>query len=111
MRYPCAPWTATVVAALIGRAQSSPNAAATVEAYCDGLRPAIEKYRANDSATARHLKKIVAGRACNDAFRTLCERNAQLLHIVSEYEHMALVTDGKVIPLVLEMSPLKAVRP
>lgn len=38
------------------------------------------------------------------------QRNAQLLHIISQYEHMALVTDGKVIPLLLEMSPLKAVR-
>ena len=36
------------------------------------------------------------------------EKNAQLLYIRSQYEHMAIVTSGKVIPVLLHLTPLKA---
>ena len=36
------------------------------------------------------------------------ERRAKLLYIHSQYEHMGIVTSGKVIPILLRMTPLKA---
>lgn len=36
------------------------------------------------------------------------EKNARLLYIRSQYEHMAIVTSGKVIPVLLHLTPLKA---
>jgi hypothetical protein len=36
------------------------------------------------------------------------ERAAKLLYIRSQFEHMAIVTSGKVIPLLLRVTPLKA---
>jgi len=36
------------------------------------------------------------------------ERNAKLLYIRSQYEHMSIVTSGKVIPTLLRVTPLKA---
>ncbi|HEX3759183.1 MAG TPA: hypothetical protein VHW23_10770 [Kofleriaceae bacterium] len=36
------------------------------------------------------------------------ERGAKLLYIHSQFEHMAIVTSGKVIPLLLRVTPLKA---
>ena len=36
------------------------------------------------------------------------ERGAKLLYIRSQYEHMAIVTSEKVIPLLLRVTPLKA---
>jgi len=36
------------------------------------------------------------------------ERGAKLLYIRSQYEHMAIVTSGKVIPTLLRVTPLKA---
>jgi len=36
------------------------------------------------------------------------ERGAKLLYVRSQYEHMAIVTSGKVIPTLLRVTPLKA---
>ncbi|HEX7843060.1 MAG TPA: hypothetical protein VF469_36555, partial [Kofleriaceae bacterium] len=36
------------------------------------------------------------------------ERGAKLLYIRSQFEHLAIVTSGKVIPLLLRVTPLKA---
>jgi hypothetical protein len=36
------------------------------------------------------------------------ERGAKLLYIHSQFEHMAIVTSGKVIPTLLRVTPLKA---
>lgn len=36
------------------------------------------------------------------------ERRARLLYVRSQYEHMAIVTSGKVIPVLLHLTPLKA---
>ncbi len=36
------------------------------------------------------------------------ERHAKLLYIRSQFEHMAIVTSGKVIPMLLRVTPLKA---
>jgi hypothetical protein len=36
------------------------------------------------------------------------EKNAKLLYIRAQYEHMAIVTSGKVIPTLLHLTPLKA---
>ena len=36
------------------------------------------------------------------------ERTAKLLYVRSQYEHMAIVTSGKVIPMLLKITPLKA---
>ena len=37
------------------------------------------------------------------------ERGAKLLYVRSQYEHMAIVTIGKVIPVLLHLTPLKAI--
>jgi hypothetical protein len=36
------------------------------------------------------------------------EKNAKLLYIRSQFEHMAIVTSGKVIPALLHLTPLKS---
>ena len=36
------------------------------------------------------------------------ERGAKLLYIRSQFEHMAIVTSGRVIPVLLRVTPLKA---
>jgi hypothetical protein len=36
------------------------------------------------------------------------ERRAKLLYIRSQYEHMSIVTSGKVIPVLLHLTPLKS---
>jgi hypothetical protein len=36
------------------------------------------------------------------------ERKAKLLYIRSQYSHMQIVTSGKVIPILLRMTPLVA---
>jgi hypothetical protein len=36
------------------------------------------------------------------------EKNARLLYIRSQYEHMGIVTSGKVIPMLLHLTPLKS---
>ena len=36
------------------------------------------------------------------------ERTARLLYVRAQYEHMAIVTSGKVIPVLLHLTPLKA---
>jgi len=39
---------------------------------------------------------------------TRSQKNAKLLYIRSQYEHMSIVTSGKVIPTLLHLTPLKA---
>jgi hypothetical protein len=39
---------------------------------------------------------------------TKVQRGARLLYIRSQYEHMGIVTSGKVIPILLRVTPLKA---
>jgi hypothetical protein len=36
------------------------------------------------------------------------EKNARLLYVRSQYEHMGIVTSGKVIPVLLHLTPLKS---
>ena len=36
------------------------------------------------------------------------ERGAKLLYIHSQYEHMSIVTSGRVIPSLLRLTPLKS---
>ena len=36
------------------------------------------------------------------------EKNARLLYVHSQYEHMSIVTSGKVIPVLLHLTPLKS---
>ena len=36
------------------------------------------------------------------------ERGAKLLYIRSQYEHMGIVTSKKVLPVLLRLTPLKA---
>lgn len=45
--------------------------------------------------------------ASYDGF-TKRERRAKLLYIRSQYEHMSIVTSGKVIPVLLRLTPLKS---
>jgi hypothetical protein len=37
------------------------------------------------------------------------QRNARLLYVRAQYDHMAIVTSGKVIPTLLHLTPLKAI--
>ena len=43
-----------------------------------------------------------------DSGFTKRQRGAKLLYIRSQYEHMQIVTGGKVIPVLLRLTPLKA---
>lgn len=65
----------------------------------EGSKSFIKKYK---FAVAR--EKVPA---TYDGF-TNRERRAKLLYIHSQYSHMALVTSGKVIPLLLRLTPLRA---
>ena len=66
---------------------------------------------AEESASfARRYKFAVARErmpATSGGF-TRRERGAKLLYIRSQFEHMAIVTSGKVIPTLLRLTPLKA---
>jgi hypothetical protein len=58
---------------------------------------------------ARHIygsarRRGIPGRASNFSPR---ETQARLLYIRSQYDHYAIVTSGKVIPVLLQISPLK----
>ncbi len=62
------------------------------------------------AAFAKKYKFAVARERMPDSVSgfTRHERNARLLYIRSQYEHMAIVTSGKVIPTLLHLTPLKA---
>ncbi|HEX3482046.1 MAG TPA: hypothetical protein VHT91_43830 [Kofleriaceae bacterium] len=62
------------------------------------------------SSFARRYKFAVARERMPSSLPdfTRRERNAKLLYIHSQFEHMAIVTSGKVIPLLLRVTPLKA---
>jgi hypothetical protein len=59
---------------------------------------------------ARRYKFAVARERMPSAISgfTRRERGAKLLYIRSQFEHMAIVTSGKVIPMLLRVTPLKA---
>lgn len=59
---------------------------------------------------ARRYKFAVARERMPDSLTgfTKRERGAKLLYIRSQYEHMGIVTSKKVIPLLLRLTPLKA---
>jgi hypothetical protein len=65
---------------------------------------------AEESASfARRYKFAVAReRVPEPGGFTRRERGAKLLYIRSQFEHMAIVTSGKVIPTLLRLTPLKA---
>jgi hypothetical protein len=65
---------------------------------------------AEESASfARRYKFAVAReRVPEPGGFTRRERGAKLLYIRSQFEHMAIVTSGKVIPALLRLTPLKA---
>jgi hypothetical protein len=66
---------------------------------------------AEESASfARRYKFAVAREKMPSAVGgfTRRERGAKLLYIRSQFEHMAIVTSGKVIPMLLRVTPLKA---
>ena len=66
---------------------------------------------AQESASfARKYKFAVAREKMPDSVSgfTRHEKNAKLLYIRSQYEHMAIVTSGKVIPVLLHLTHLKA---
>jgi hypothetical protein len=62
------------------------------------------------AAFASKYKFAVAREKFPDALGgfTKGERRAKLLYIHSQYEHMGIVTSGKVIPILLRMTPLKS---
>ncbi|MEO8549181.1 MAG: hypothetical protein ABI678_04390 [Kofleriaceae bacterium] len=62
------------------------------------------------AAFAKKYKFAVARERMPDSVSgfTRRERNARLLYIRAQYEHMAIVTSGKVIPTLLHLTPLKA---
>jgi hypothetical protein len=62
------------------------------------------------SSFAKKYKFAVAREQMPDGVSgfTRREKNAKLLYIRSQYEHMAIVTSGKVIPTLLHLTPLKA---
>jgi hypothetical protein len=67
---------------------------------------------AEGSASFAHRYKFAVARermpASSGGF-TRRERGAKLLYIRSQFEHMAIVTSGKVIPMLLRLTPLKAI--
>ena len=66
---------------------------------------------AEESASfARRYKFAVAREQMPSAVGgfTRRERGAKLLYIRSQFEHMAIVTSGRVIPMLLRVTPLKA---
>ncbi len=62
------------------------------------------------SAFAKKYKFAVAREKMPDSASGFSkrEKGAKLLYIRSQYEHMAIVTSGKVIPALLHLTPLKA---
>ena len=66
---------------------------------------------AEGSASFAHRYKFAVARehmpSSSGGF-TRRERGAKLLYIRSQFEHMAIVTSGKVIPTLLRVTPLKA---
>jgi hypothetical protein len=62
------------------------------------------------SSFARRYKFAVARERMPSSLGdfTRRERGAKLLYIRSQFEHMAIVTSGKVIPVLLRVTPLKA---
>ncbi|HEY1557476.1 MAG TPA: hypothetical protein VGF94_21725 [Kofleriaceae bacterium] len=62
------------------------------------------------AAFAKKYKFAVAREKMPDVVSgfTRHERNARLLYIRSQFEHMSIVTSGKVIPVLLHLTPLKA---
>lgn len=62
------------------------------------------------SSFARKYKFAVARESMPNSVGgfTKHERGAKLLYIRSQYEHMGIVTSGKVIPILLRVTPLKA---
>ena len=61
-------------------------------------------------AFAKKYKFAVARETMPDSASdfTKKERRAKLLYVRSQYEHMQIVTSGKVIPVLLHLTPLKA---
>jgi hypothetical protein len=68
------------------------NTAANSESFVDKYRFAVAREKMPDSLGGFSRR----------------ERNAKLLYIRSQFEHMAIVTSGKVIPMLLRVTPLKA---
>jgi hypothetical protein len=66
---------------------------------------------AQESASFAHKYKFAATRekmpSSMSGF-TRHQRNARLLYIRAQYDHMGIVTSGKVIPTLLHLTPLKA---
>ena len=66
---------------------------------------------AEESSSFAHKYKFAVARetvpSAMSGF-TKKERRAKLLYIRSQFEHMAIVTSGKVIPLLLKVTPLKS---
>jgi hypothetical protein len=62
------------------------------------------------TAFAKKYKFAVAREKLPDSSSgfTKREKGAKLLYIRSQYEHMQMVTNGKVIPMLLRLTPLKA---
>ncbi len=65
---------------------------------------------ASSEAFAKQYKFAVAREKMPDGVWgfTKHERNAKLLYIHSQYEHMTMITNRKVIPTLLRVTPLKA---
>ena len=68
------------------------NTAANSESFVDKYKFAVAREKMPDSVGGFSRR----------------ERNAKLLYIRSQFEHMAIVTSGKVIPMLLRVTPLKA---
>ena len=62
------------------------------------------------AAFAKKYKFAVAREKMPDSYSGFSrrEKNAKLLYVHAQYEHMAIVTSGKVIPVLLHLTPLKA---
>jgi hypothetical protein len=62
------------------------------------------------AAFAKKYKFAIAREKMPDSVSgfTRSQKNAKLLYIRSQFEHMAIVTSGKVIPVLLHLTPLKA---
>jgi hypothetical protein len=66
---------------------------------------------AQESASFAHRYKFAATREkmpSSVSGFTRHQRNARLLYVRAQYDHMAIVTSGKVIPTLLHLTPLKA---
>ena len=106
---------------LSGHAPAFDQAAAIVEAVGKPAakkqavaRPTTSEPAAAPPETEAHIGTDEAGKG--DFFGPLVtagvfvdERGAKLLYIRSQYEHMSIVTSGKVIPVLLHLTPLSVV--